>query len=326
MLRIASALFACCLVGCVNDVMSLDGGAPDGGGVEDAGAAVDAGPPQASGCITDVGTGDHAFTCDGLAVDVRIPAACQAPGCGLVLELHGDTGNGLLMDGHTQLRALGAARGYIVVAPTGPPFGGGYPGSTWHDTNDAALVSIVGRFRDVFRVDPKKIHVTGFSRGGFSTWRLLCDHSDLFASAAPAGAGFGGSFGEDTCFDGDVPARRIPILFLVGRTDASVGYSTMTSMRDAIVDEYGASGPVLVDSGNDYLHQRWTSDGGVALEVFDHEYETVDDGPWASAQGHCIPGSTADPYGAQYAIPCVLPNAFVWGEEVMDFFVAHPAR
>ena len=54
---------------------------------------------------------------------------------------------------------------------------------------DATLVDIVHQFASVFRVGAHKVHVTGFSRGGFVTWRLLCDHADLFASAAPGGAG-----------------------------------------------------------------------------------------------------------------------------------------
>ena len=66
------------------------------------------------------------------------------------------------------------------------------------------------------------------------------------------------------------------------------------------------------------------------IETFDHAYETVDDGPFGAggqfgdANGHCIAGSTTDPYAPQYAIPCQLPNAFTWGEEVMAFFQAHP--
>ena len=60
------------------------------------------------------------------------------------------------------------------------------------------------------------------------------------------------------------------------------------------------------------------------IETFDHAYETVSDGPFADARGHCIPGSTTDPYAPQYAVPCRLPNAFVWGEAVLRFFMAHP--
>lgn len=314
-------LIACLIAAC--------GGNIDGGGDDTPdpdGPPVD--PPVPAGCITDVATGDHTFTCSALSTVARIPAACQAPGCGLILVLHGDTGNGLLMDAHIKMRELGDQHGYVVVAPTGPPFGGGLPGSTWETFNDAQLVEIVGQFRDVFRIDPKKIHVTGFSRGGFVTWRLLCDHSNLFASAAPAGAGFGTNFGEPTCFtQGRTPARDIPIIFLMGRTDTSVGYNQMTGIRDAAIAAYSASGPVTVSSDVDYRHDRW---GGGVIETFDHAYETVNDGPFGAggqfgdANGHCIAGSTTDPYAPQYAIPCELPNAFVWGEEVMAFFQAHP--
>jgi len=300
------------------------GGGGIGGDDTQPDAAIDASPPMPSGCITDVSTGDHMYTCGGLAVDARIPAACQAPGCGLILVLHGDTGNGLLMDGHVKMRELGAQYGYIVVAPTGPPYGAGQPGSTWHDTNDATLVDIVMQFASVFRVDAKKIHVTGFSRGGFVTWRLMCDHADLFASAAPSGAGFGGGFGETTCFQNSrAPSRKLPFIFLMGRTDASVGYTNMVGIRNAAITQYGATGPEVLDQDASYTHNRWTSTDAV-IETFDHAYETVSDGPWASARGHCIAGSTTDPYAPQYAIPCKLPNAFVWGEQVMTFFRAHP--
>src|SRR5262245_56555729 len=279
-------------------------------------------PPMPSGCITDVSPGDHTFTCDGLKVDARIPAACESPGCGLILELHGDTGTGLLMDAHTKLRDLGEQHGYIVVAPTGPPFGG-QPGSTWHSTNDPMLVDIVRLFATVFRTDAKKVHVTGFSRGGFVTWRLLCDHADLFASAAPGGAGDGSGFGEDTCFSNSrTPARPIPILFLMGRTDASVGYSSMMQIRDAAIARYAAAGPQIVTQDPSYTDNVWT--GMSTIETFDHAYETVPGGPWSFARGHCIPGSMMDPYAPQYAIPCKLPNAFAWGDEVMKFFLAHP--
>jgi poly(3-hydroxybutyrate) depolymerase len=299
----------------------IEGTGDDGG----QGSGVEASPPTPAGCITDVSTGDHTYTCGGIAVDVRIPPACQAPGCGLILVLHGDTGNGLLMDAHIKMRELGAQYGYIVAAPTGPPYGGGLPGSTWHDTNDATLVDIVNQLASVFRVDAKQVHVTGFSRGGFVTWRMICDHADLFASAAPAGAGYGGGFGETTCFqNGRNPSRKISIIFMMGRTDASVGYTNMVGIRDAAIARYGATGPTVLDQDANYTHNRWTSGDGAVIETFDHAYETVSDGPWASAQGHCIAGSTTDPYAPQYAIPCKLPNAFVWGEQVMTFFRAHP--
>jgi dienelactone hydrolase len=314
-MRVLCSMSLAFLVACSGSSSSTPDG-PDNTGP-------DASPPVPMGCITDVSTGDHVYNCGGLAVDARIPAACQAPGCGLVLVLHGDTGNGLLMDGHIKMRDLGEQYGFVVVAPTGPPYGAGQPGSTWRSQNDATLVQIVKDFASVFRVDMKNIHVTGFSRGGFVTWRLLCDHADLFASAAPAGAGFGQNFGETTCFANNrAPSRKLPILFLMGEYDVSVGYANMVAIRDAAKADYGATGPITLDGDSLYTHDRWT--GANVIETFEHKYATVTDGPWASAQGHCIAGSTTDPYAPQYAIPCKLPNAFVWGEEVMRFFRAHP--
>src|SRR5258706_7665455 len=159
------AVFA---IGCGGDAVTIDAAGPD------------ATLPMPAGCITDVSAGDHTFTCGGLVVDVRIPPACEAPGCGIILVLHGDTGTGLLMDAHVKPRELGAQHGYIVLAPTGPPWNGSGPGSTWHASNDSTLVDMVTQLSTVFRADMTKLHVTGFSRGGFVTWRLLCDHSDLF--------------------------------------------------------------------------------------------------------------------------------------------------
>jgi poly(3-hydroxybutyrate) depolymerase len=282
-------------------------------------------PPVPAGCVDDVTAGDHVYTCGTLRVDARIPAACLTAPCGLILELHGDTGTGLLMDGHTRLRDLGAQHNYIVVAPTGPPYGG-QPGSTWSSANDATLVGITNNVASVFHVNAARIHVTGFSRGAFVTWRLICDHSDLFASAAPGGAGDGTNFGEVTCFSqGRAPAHPIPILFLMGRTDASVGYASLTQIRDAAIANYGLTGPAMYPNDANASRNVWSSASGpTVIETWDHAYETVNDGPFASAKGHCIPGSITDPYAAQYAIPCKLPTSFVWGDEVMSFFQQHP--
>jgi poly(3-hydroxybutyrate) depolymerase len=278
---------------------------------------------EAASCLADKAAGDHTYQCDGFRVDARIPSGCTRPGCGLILEVHGDTGTGLLADGHTKLRELGAQFNYIVVMPTGPPFGHGEPGSTWTRANDATLVDIVQQFTRAFQVDPKKIHVTGFSRGGFVTWRLLCDHADLFASAAPAAAGAG--LGEVTCFTGTrVPSRKIPILFLMGRTDHQVSYNSMVNIRDAAIANYAARGPQVLAQDANYSHNRWTGVDGAIIETFDHAYETVKNGPWDFALGHCVPGSQSDPQARQYAVPCKLPNAFAWGDEVMRFFRAHP--
>ncbi len=317
---LAAAVFAALAAGgCESLPSSAVDAAPDGAII---GEPV---PPAPQGCVQETASGDRTYMCEGLRVDATIPPSCQVSGCGLILELHGDTGTGLLMDGHTNLRALGREAGYIVIAPTGPAYGGGQPGSTWSRQEDAKLIAITKLFAAVFHVNAKKIHVTGFSRGGFVTWRLLCDASDLFASAAPAAAGNGN--GETTCFNGTrFPARNLDVLFLMGRTDQPVPYSTMRSIRDAAITRYGGGAQATVASDSLYAHYRWTTSSGAVVETFDHAYETLASGPFGSSLGHCFPGSTSDPLAAQYAVPCAGPNAFVWGAEVMKFFKAHPKK
>lgn len=114
----------------------------------------------------------------------------------------------------------------------------------------------------------------------------------------------------------------------MGRTDMSVGYPSMAKIRDAALASFGVTAPQIgtpqiVDQSISYTHNRWVASDAI-IETFDHAYETIPNGPFGSARGHCIPGSTSDPQAPQYAIPCKLPNDFVWGEQVMAFFLAHP--
>jgi hypothetical protein len=169
------------------------------------------------------------------------------------------------------------------------------------------------------------------------TWRLLCEHAALFASAAPGAGGSspgGGCDGvpEVSCpFDatlpGGLPSRALPVLALIGRTDAPVPFACAARIRDQAIAAWGLRGPDAIDGDADYAHARWSSPiaGGAGLvETFEHSYETTPNGPQAALKGHCIPGSTFDPYAPRYAVACAPPNAFRWGEEVLRFFVQHP--
>lgn len=293
------------------------------------------------GCIQDVSAGAHTYTCEGLQVDATIPplaATCPAAGCGVILELHGDTGTGPLIDAHLRLRDRASPKGYIVIAPTGPAIGKvnrtTYPGSYWSPDYDAKVVAITKLFAKVFKADPKRIHATGFSRGGHMTWRLACDHSTTFASVAPAASGNGSTWllvnqPEATCFTpGRTPARPLPILTLMGKTDVPIPYSTMVSIKDAALAAYGISpGQVGTLAGNaQYARKQSTNTAAPTIEWFEHSYETLPGGPTASAKGHCVPGSTYSATAPQYAYGCNpnVPAAFDWGAEVLDFFERTP--
>jgi len=296
--------------------------------------------PVPAGCVTDVTPGNHTFTCDGLTVTAAIPnmlASCPPAGCGLILELHGDTGTGPLMDQHTDLLSRGATKGYVVIAPTGPAIGTingtPYPGSTWTPSFDAKLVSITQTFASVFKPDAKRLHVAGFSRGGFAGWRLACDQSNLFASVAIGGAGNGaqmlvGGGPEATCFEGaHYPARGLDMLMLIGRTD--LAYPKMISLRANAISHYGLVAGDTTDvqaATATVIHQRSAHAGKPVVEWFDHGYEvdpTNADVLLHGAKGHCIPGSKVPLGSSQYNIACKAPTAVDWGAETLSFFEAH---
>jgi len=296
-----------------------------------AGCGTSAPAPKPSGCVTDVSAGMHTFTCEGLDTQIFVPSPCEAPGCGLILELHGDTGTGPLFEANMGLMPLGNQNGYIVLAPTGPPLAG-QVGSTWTLAEDDKLMSIIDTVAGVFGTDATKTHVTGFSRGGYVTWRLMCEHADRFASIAP-GAGGSAPGGDclgvdevscpfDASMPGGMPSHAVPVLALMGRLDAAVPLACTTRIRDQAIAAWGLGAVQLLDGDAKYSHNHWGAGNGNGLvETFEHSYETANPGPESSFLGHCIPGSMFDPQAPQYAVACAPPNAFAWGAQVMRFFI-----
>jgi polyhydroxybutyrate depolymerase len=121
--------------------------------------------------------------------------------------------------------AMGNARGYVVVSPDGT---GGRPlrgVRTWNagggnelqctsggacaaKVDDVAYFDdVVDQLRGAFRLDERRIYLTGISNGAAMTHRLACERPDKVAAIAPiAGAN---QFAADggTC-DGRVPLRH----------------------------------------------------------------------------------------------------------------------
>lgn len=307
------------------DAPPLDGGSEmdtggDGGPVEtpdagsDAGSALDDAGPMAEGCITTVSAGHHVFACGPITYDVEVSAPCALGGCGLVLDVHGATMTATSEDLNTNLRALGSAAGYVVVQPTAP-------GSWWTPaTHDAMVFDFLTLAARAFRVDPDRIHFTGFSQGGFMTWRMLCEHADVFASVAP-GAACGALFPHCPFTATERPSREIPVLYLHGVNDPIVA-GCRTAMRDSVVAGWSMALDTFVSMDADHTWTRYRSPTGNVFEYIEHDYRARS----TILSGHCFPGSPdvgTSTFGtSNYG--CEDTAAFAWGQAVIEFFVAHP--
>lgn len=268
----------------------------------------------AGGCIGAATAGTQKIACDGFVYDVTVPAACVAGGCGLVLDVHGLTMSGKMEDDNTNMRALGDKYGYVVVQPNANP---APPSSGWNPPGDDAKVfAFLKESIVALKIDPKRVHMTGFSQGGMMTSRFLCQHADVFASMAPA-AGTGCSF-----FGSDAPSREVHVLYMHGTKDALVAFAQGAAQRDAAIAYWKMKQTAVVESDGSHVWTRYQSPSGTVLEFVQHDYQASS----FALKGHCFPGSTdkgGEP-GQLFSFACVDAAAFTWGEIAMQFFREHP--
>jgi len=261
--------------------------------------------PVPDDCLTDVSAGQHSFTCEGIKIEVSVPDACIESACGLIFDVPGGKMNASDEDAHTNMRALGKKHGFIVVQPTDPPL-----------TYIVPLYAVLHRVEKAWHADPKRIHFTGFSSGGFITWLFLCKYADELAAVAP-----GASLLPCT------PSGQTDVLFLAGWKDAVAPYVTSAASRDALIASWRLGPAQLVaGDGETYARYRYSNSRNTVLETLEHDYVTDPAKPLSQNQGHCFPGSKASSGSWWDNLKCKPPNAFHWGEEVVRFFVAHPRQ
>lgn len=99
----------------------------------------------------------------------------------LMLFLHGAGERGTNLDvvtlhGPPKLVKQGKDLPFVVISPQC------LPGQIW---DDAALIALVDDIIHRYRIDVRRVYVTGLSMGGYGTWSLLVHHPERFAAAAP---------------------------------------------------------------------------------------------------------------------------------------------
>lgn len=298
---------------------------PPADGGPNAEASIDGGTPDGGGCVGSA-TGTHVYTCSGLAVTITAPSTCPAAGCGLILDVHGFLMDADVEDAMTHLRAIGTAAGYVIVQPTAPS-GRVAQGPAWLDSDDGAVMDAVAATRSAFAIDAKRIHVTGLSQGGFMTFRLVCAHADLFASAAPALAGTAscpsGTLNGSCAFSGsDKPSRALPLLYMVGTKDALVPASCTDPQRDAIIAGWSLGAKQPVKTGTGWRRDRYAGPNGASLDLVSHDGTAT--AALVANAGHCVPGGGPTAPSFWGGLRCDGTTGLDWGAEVVAFFNANP--
>lgn len=109
------------------------------------------------------------------------------------------------------------------------------------------ILELIGSMQKEYRIDPKRIYLTGLSMGGFGTWGLIARKPDLFAAAVPI-CGGGDAKKADTI-------AKIPIWCFHGEKDRIVPAKLSQDMIAAIEK---AGGKPKYTEYKDVDHDSWT--------------------------------------------------------------------
>lgn len=136
-------------------------------------------------CVTSSGT-----------YHVALPATAQRPLPALVY-FHGFGGSGRGAVGNPAIVRAALDRGYAVIAPDGavPPGGQrsnwAVPGAAETGRDDVAFArEVVDDATRRFDLDPSRILISGFSKGGSFVWHLACTEGRRYPAYAPVAGAF----------------------------------------------------------------------------------------------------------------------------------------
>lgn len=139
--------------------------------------------------------------------------------------------------------------GFILVMPNGSE--NSWNGGTCCGGAAAAKLDDVAFFRAMFaevskhlNIDLTRVYATGLSNGGYMSYRLACEASDIFVAVAPGAGAIGMSdIGGGTSVDSDIqackPAKPVSVLDMHGTEDGLVPYSVQKPSLDRIAEGNG---------------------------------------------------------------------------------------
>ncbi|MCE0484853.1 MAG: prolyl oligopeptidase family serine peptidase [Methylacidiphilales bacterium] len=127
---------------------------------------------------------------------------------------------------------------FVVVSPQ-------CPRDEWWSTD--ALVSLLDTVEKNYRIDKKRVYVTGLSMGGYTTWQLAIEHPHRFAAIAPI-CGGGNPYLA-------YKIKQLPIWVFHGAKDKAVPIAESREMISALRKQGGNIRFTIYRNGG---HDSWS--------------------------------------------------------------------
>ena len=255
------------------------------------------------------------------------PNYYEAADFSLVLGLHGGGGSGEQFETSSKLSEKANASRFIVVYPDGVEGSGLLRARTWNaggccddavanNINDVKFISeLVDKLISEYKINPRKVYVTGHSNGGMLSYRLACELSHKIAAIAPNATTMVVS---QPCS----PGRPVPILHMHSALDQNVPYRGGVGSGvskhynppiDSVLNVWQSKNQcvqaanVIVDNSNYKLTKWFDCRNNVSV----HYYLTKDG-------GHSWPGGVAGSIIGDTPSTVINANDLLW-----QFFQQH---
>jgi len=139
----------------------------------------------------------------------------------LLLALHGLTQTGQSIMQFSDFNSIADTGNFIVAYPNGVgnAWNVGFAGGSTAD--DVGFISsLIDTLFAQYNIDLTRVYATGFSNGGFLSYKLACELGNRIAAIAPVS----GTMTEGA-FTSCQPARNMPVLHIHGTNDIVVSYN-----------------------------------------------------------------------------------------------------
>lgn len=163
----------------------------------------------------------------------------------LMVFLHGAGERGsdinkVKVHGPAKLVEQGKEMPFIVVSPQCPE-------GQWWSNRGETVMALVDEIAEKYRVDPKRVYLTGLSMGGFGTWSIASTYPNRFAAIVPICGG------GQPYLAGNL--KSIPVWAFHGGKDPVVPVAESERMVEAVKKSGGNAKLTIYPEAQ---HDSWT--------------------------------------------------------------------